>query len=277
MHLFDSESPMRKSQRITAAEWEALYRLSGELADFPVSDVMPASIFMLERLSRIIGAVGGFWMCAGRVFQGADAEKDTLHGWRPLYYGHFPRPDDFAVKLYQDWIHYRPNYLVDPHVQAVAADIGQRRCQLRPELVDDPTWAACATVQEVMRPLGIADRIISAFPLSTTAEIFIGVDRAPGETNFGPHERELLLRAGEGMGWLHRRLARSFGLIDAQRRLSPRECELVPLLLAGQSEKQVATALDLTPRSAHQLTVRLYRKFGVHGRAEFMAMWLNRR
>lgn len=56
--------------------------------------------------------------------------------------------------------------------------------------------------------------------------------------------------------------------------LTPAEQRLLPELLTGDSEKVIAERLSLTPGTAHQYAVGLYRKFGVRGRIEFMALWL---
>lgn len=54
--------------------------------------------------------------------------------------------------------------------------------------------------------------------------------------------------------------------------LSPRMRQLVVLLMDGRSEKQAANALGISPHTVHIHVTRLYRRLGVHSRAELLAM-----
>lgn len=51
---------------------------------------------------------------------------------------------------------------------------------------------------------------------------------------------------------------------------------MLPLLLSGRSEKQIACALGLTVRTTHIYVQSIYRKLYVHSRAELMALWMPR-
>jgi DNA-binding CsgD family transcriptional regulator len=48
-------------------------------------------------------------------------------------------------------------------------------------------------------------------------------------------------------------------------------------LLEGDSEKQVALRMGLSPTTVHQYVTMLYRRFGVQSRAELLARVLRRR
>jgi len=47
-------------------------------------------------------------------------------------------------------------------------------------------------------------------------------------------------------------------------------------LLEGDSEKQVAARLEVSPATAHQYVSSLYRRFAVRSRAELLAYFLRR-
>jgi DNA-binding CsgD family transcriptional regulator len=117
--------------------------------------------------------------------------------------------------------------------------------------------------------------LVGSFAITPTVEIYYGIDRARGERPFNRRERDLLLLILKHLGWFHRRLALSLGLIEARTSLSPRRRELLRLLLTGRSEKQIADDLQLTASTVHQYVTQMYRNFGVHGRVELMALWLN--
>jgi len=58
--------------------------------------------------------------------------------------------------------------------------------------------------------------------------------------------------------------------------LSPRLAQTFGHLLAGQSEKEVAGALQLSPHTVHVYVKALYRRFNVSSRAELLARHLHR-
>jgi DNA-binding NarL/FixJ family response regulator len=52
--------------------------------------------------------------------------------------------------------------------------------------------------------------------------------------------------------------------------LSPRLRQTLACLLQGDSEKQVAARLGLSPATTHQYVTALYRRFGVQSRAQLL-------
>jgi DNA-binding NarL/FixJ family response regulator len=58
--------------------------------------------------------------------------------------------------------------------------------------------------------------------------------------------------------------------------LPPRLRQTLHCLLEGDSEKQVAARLGLSQATTHQYVTALYRRFGVHSRAELMAYAMRR-
>ena len=61
-----------------------------------------------------------------------------------------------------------------------------------------------------------------------------------------------------------------------RRPLAPRVKQTLDLLLAGQSEKQIARALRLSPHTVHDYVKTLYRDFEVTTRAELLALWVRK-
>ncbi|HEV7302464.1 MAG TPA: LuxR C-terminal-related transcriptional regulator [Tepidisphaeraceae bacterium] len=56
--------------------------------------------------------------------------------------------------------------------------------------------------------------------------------------------------------------------------LSSRQLETLEMLLGGLSEKQVATAMELSVHTVHVYVKSLYVALGVNSRAELMALFL---
>jgi DNA-binding CsgD family transcriptional regulator len=159
--------------------------------------------------------------------------------------------------------------------QALARTAGEHRAFLRHELVDDTTWARCPQVEELLRPLGIEDRLMCGIAVAPDVEILVGVDRAAGDARFGELDRDLMGAMAEQLAWFHRRVAWSHGMSAAGEMFQKREREIVAQLLSPRSEKQIASALGLTERCTHQYIVGVYRKLGVSGRAEMVARLLH--
>lgn len=66
------------------------------------------------------------------------------------------------------------------------------------------------------------------------------------------------------------------GLLNAARPLSPRERDVLRLLLTGASEREIARSRGVTPATTHQYVAAVLRNFGAHSRAELMSQWLRR-
>jgi DNA-binding NarL/FixJ family response regulator len=58
--------------------------------------------------------------------------------------------------------------------------------------------------------------------------------------------------------------------------LSPRLRQTLACLLRGDSEKQLAARLGLSPATIHQYVTALYRHFGVTSRAQLLALMIKR-
>jgi len=58
--------------------------------------------------------------------------------------------------------------------------------------------------------------------------------------------------------------------------LAPRLQQTLELLLAGDSEKQIARKLAISPHTVHAYVKSLYRKFEVSSRGELLARWVKR-
>lgn len=255
---------------------DAVIRLWHELAEFPVSSPQEALDHCLKALGHQIGAVNVTWVGAMREKNWErNANSDRMLGWRPRTCvplhptGEWQRAHEMAMDAI------KTNYM-DPHTVAVVTYSGQNRCDLCEELVSEREWKETRIYREVLTPLRIAHRLYSASATAPGAESYLIFDRESGARKFGARERDLLAFFLRGSTLFHREMLQMHGLIGASRPLSPREREVLRLLLTDASECEIAQALGLTPGTTHQYAVAVLRKFGAHGRAELMAQWLRR-
>jgi len=117
---------------------------------------------------------------------------------------------------------------------------------------------------------------VSVYQISDRDSIFnaITVHRAPREREFSPRDAALEVLHGE-LGPLIGR-----ALVSATEPgpdgLSPRLRQTLACLLRGDSEKQLAARLGLSPATIHQYVTALYRHFGVTSRAQLLALMIKR-
>lgn len=261
--------------RLSWQDQDAIIALWHELTEFPASAPQEALGHCLRALAQQIGAVNATWVGVVREKNWESKNPhDPLLGWRPNICVTLNPTDEWqrAHEVAMDAV--RNNYM-DPQTVALANRSGQNRCFLRDEVVRDRDWKRDRINREVLAPLGIGHRLIGAAATAPGAESYLIFDRGDGR-GFGARERDLLAFFLRGSTLLHREMLQMHGLLNAFRPLSPRERDVLRLLLNGISEKELARELNLTPATAHQYVVAVLHNFGAHSRAELMAQWLRR-
>lgn len=148
-----------------------------------------------------------------------------------------------------------------------------RLTRLRSDLVGDHAWEASGNAP-AWEAAGIMDFVASLYPLGKGAYSAVGFYRRAGGRRFAARDRVLVDMLVPQIDWLHRATEEGLNGVSLDH-LSPREREVLTLLLAGNARKEVASKLNL---SAHTVTDHLkviYKKFGVRSRAELLARFIN--
>jgi DNA-binding CsgD family transcriptional regulator len=259
---------------IRLRDLRVIERLWRELAEFPPDASDQALEHCFRELARLVGAANVFWVGGLREqpAQANDPVNDPLRGWRVRAVRHLYR-DERLERLLADHLRHVRLRLPDPHTEAMAATAGATRAFLRQEIVDDRAWERSWQTNEVLRPLGIADRLVGAHTVNAANESYLGLDRGRGRP-FGERERDLLRLFLAGAPRFHRDALRAHGLIGCAAPLTSREQQILQLLLTDLSEKQIASEMSIGWRTAHQHAVSIFRKLGVKGRTGLMALWV---
>lgn len=261
--------------RLKSRDVEAVSELWRDLGEFPASRPREALEHCMERLTEIVGACNVSWMAA--IQESQARPDDPMGGWSAGDIAVLHDADAFLRRHEATLKHFKKED-VDPQSAAMVARAGTTtRAVLRAALVDDATWERSWLYQEVLRPLGIEDRLVGAFPISPTAESYFALDRTPGDPPFDDRARDVLHLFLSGCPLFHDEQLRVRGLLDALEGLTPRERSVLKLLLTGLSEREMADALDLSFHTVHEYVISVYRKFGVHSRPELTARWLRSR
>ncbi len=133
----------------------------------------------------------------------------------------------------------------------------------RAELVGDEVWYRSPLANESFRAHDCDDFIFSTVPVGPHAHASLGLLRAWRDRPFGAREKLLveLLHEELGREWRGAR----------EPRVSRRQREVLELLRRGDSEKEVAAALEVSTHTVHDHVKALHRAYGVRSRGELMA------
>jgi DNA-binding CsgD family transcriptional regulator len=256
---------MRKSDLLRLQDVRDAYRLIGECRDLGHEPAL-WQMRMFAGLCRLVGADKasggeGFW------------QRET-RGIEPLssfVVGH----DAGHRKLFAAYLR-EITPQGDPILRALADLPGRVLTRTRTAVVPDATWYKSADFNYYRKPAGIDHCLASICEVSAHGAIaVITLHRGVGDRDFSPGEVRLL-------EFFHEELGRLVGrqLVSATETnpdmLSPRLRHTLACLVQGDSEKQAAARLGLSPTTVHEYVTALYRRFGVRSRGELLAHVMRR-
>jgi DNA-binding CsgD family transcriptional regulator len=261
---------------LTSSDWRAMLALVGEVGEIASSASAQPHAHLTAELSKLIGAGPVWWYMVG----GAAGPEDTS-GPVIRSYVHGLTPEDMQ-RWEQSYLR-ELAYEAHPMWPRAFATPGHARSFLRRDLVEDGVWYRSAHIADWSRSFGFDDVVSAIVPIGGGAELCIATMRPWGDRTFGGREREMMRLLTTHTAWLGRRpdplaqAARSGnGAAEAANGLAPRHRAMLELLLTGQSEKEIAVALQVSPRTAHKYVEQIYRAFEVSSRAELMARFIAR-
>ena len=250
------------SGNLAADDVRALLRLCGELRELGADPaawrdhltlaferLCAASVAMVGELRVKPHSAGSGGRCADAVALLHAADRGVAADRRARFY------DDVI------WI----DHASDPTLDAVLPLYGTAFTRARSQLVADDGWyrSPCA---ERLRAHDCDDFLFSMAPVPRLGVISsIETFRPWGGRRFSDRER-LILQL------LHEELARDW-IADAGSgvRLTPRQRQVLELLRAGLSEKEIAGRLDISDHTAHDHVKAVYRAAQVRSRGELLA------
>jgi DNA-binding CsgD family transcriptional regulator len=184
-------------------------------------------------------------------------------------------PDDGSE---QRWREYTQSVPVErtPEFAYFNRFSGDRLTLSRDEIWGRETWYRSKTFNDIHRACGIDDYLMSVRATGIPGRsLSIWVHREVGAPGLTDRDRAMI-------GLIHDAVGREVGGFlapaDAPRlaTLTDRRREVLALLLRGDSEKQIAFALDLGRATVHEHVLALYRHFGVASRGELLAGFIGR-
>lgn len=254
---------MAKADTLRVGDVHGAHRLIGECRDLG-SDPALWQPRMMQGLSRLFGdapATGG----EGRV--------DASGAIAPLtYFDH-----GFDAADHRTYLGYMQNGgpMLDPFVRALHRTRGNLVARTRKDVVSDAVYRRASVVERYLRPGRVHHRLASILATTDDTVCLLHLHRAPGERDFSSRERTLL-------EYVHRELGPLVGraLVSATEAspvtLPRRLRQTLACLVEGDSEKQVAAHLGVSPATVHQYVTALYRRFGVNSRGQLLAHVMKR-
>ncbi len=258
------------TEQLRTGDWRQLADIWRSIGEAPAGDAELGLERGAALLGDMLGGVNTLVTIAARSERRRRA-RDPLDGFRPSVHID-ARREPWRADLAAEWSSVASNYIGDPTMRRLADGAGRQRA-IRLGASAGPRWRD-TPLGRLLAVLQLRDRLIGAVPLTSDVELILVVDRDRGDRAFGARD-EARLRCGlDGFRTTARRVARTHGLMDSERRLARRESEVLRCLLRGATESQVADELGISAGTVHQYAVRLHRAFGVHSRAELLALFL---
>lgn len=256
---------MGQSKRLRLQDVRSVFRLVGECRDLGWSSVLWRRR-ALEGLCLILGAKSAVGM--ELVWQ-----RPQLPG-QPVQIvdiGFTPREQALVMEfLGTAW----PDSAC-PLSAALVRLSGRLVTRTRTQMVEDRAWYR-SHIYEVRKAGGFDHDIHSLCQTSSNGETnYITLDRTRGERDFSPREQRLLHLFQVEVSRLIGTVLPKASAPDPMR-LSPRLRQTLDCLLDGDSEKQAALRLGLSPTTIHEYVTALYRYFQVNSRSELLAFFLKR-
>ena len=214
-----------------------------------------------------------------RLGTGDLAAHDLCSGWRVrevLVHGATPEVQA-RVRDYLDGMDKQDPDRVGETTVRVLQNTGRFQVHtLHGGLLDYERFRQSAHYQLYYAPYGFADRLWVGCPVNADVDSGFVFDRLErtGKGRFTADDQARAAFLLGGINWFHRRLVLSRGITVGRSPLTPAERQVLGLLLTGRSEKEIADTLGRGPGTVHGRVTTIYRKLGVRGRAELMALWL---
>jgi DNA-binding CsgD family transcriptional regulator len=261
---------MPKNQRIKAAEVRALFLLLGECRELGDDPIVWRQHFY-GQLAKMLGA---------DAIAGAEMHNcltGRMHSPGAVLVGFEQGISVEGLKITWEWNAIDPNLSTlwrefRPALEASPEGLTAARGQL----LSDDAWYRCNDYQMAGRLSG-TDAVMHSFLSIDGRDFYDGIAfmRGEGEQQFGEHEVALA-------SLVHQETTRLTGGPLAQfeeprpTQLTPRVRQVLACLLEGDTDKQVAARLDLSPHTVNQYTKQIFRHFGVTSRTELLARWIRR-
>jgi len=263
---------MFRSARLRASDWRAIRDMTGEARELG-DDAFAWNDHWLSRLAKLTDASLGHF---GELEFAADQRPRDFGVAIWGYQEGFVELSTAAAQL--DAFRDDPDFFrsLRQYLQLGAAEDGL--CLARRDFIEDRDWYGSTDHLVAQSSFGV-DPVLYCFrPIAGARDDELSgliLNRERGMRPFSPREKAIVREAHDALApYLGRALARFHEPSPAD--LAPRTRQVLACMLEGDSDKQVASRLGLSPYTVNQYAKTIYRHFGVESRSELLARWLRR-
>jgi DNA-binding CsgD family transcriptional regulator len=235
-----------------------------------------ARLLLLERTRRLLRCAAVFWtvldpdQTTSSAPDPSGAVRTDIHGL-----------DDWQRALWEKPFFDGGEYVTNPLWEPLQRQVGRLRTHRRAEVVAEEVWTRHPQ-NELARALGFDDDVASMVPIGRGRECLLAASTGIGDPRLCERERLLLHLVQGALPWFSATLMeplRDRGgrlrLTGLEARLAPRLRPVLRQLLTGRTEKEIAAALGLSPRTVHKYVELIFAASEVSGRAELMALFID--
>jgi len=246
-----------------ATDVQKILRLVGGAAELWYEPSLQRQ-FTLDSLCRLLNARMGVCFTIG----------DCVYG------GQTPCPDftqvgldDCGASLWQKYL--KTGTPRDPVMDVLSAVQGRVITFTRREAVADTDWLNSDHYKKLRKPLGLGPSLyVKINAQSIDRQTLVLLCRATGAEAFSERDAYLVDLCLSEMAWP---FTAEMNYVDPKlESLQPRLKKVMMLLLEGDSEKQVAFKLGLSPHTVHEYVKDLYSELKVSSRGELLAQWVGK-
>ena len=220
--------------------------------------------FTLDSLCRMLNAKVGICFTMGDVLIG---------GMTPCKDFTQVGLDETGVMLFEEYL--RCGKPRDPVIDVLAAIEGRVTTFTRREAVADEDWYRSTHYKQMRKPLCLGPSLyVKIVAQSIERTTIVMLFRETGAEAFSERDAYLVDLCLSEMAWpFTPEMTYTDPRVDA---LQPRLKKVMKLLLEGDSEKQVAFKLGLSPHTVHEYVKNLYSELEVNSRGELLAQFVGK-
>jgi DNA-binding CsgD family transcriptional regulator len=242
---------------------QAILRLVGGAAELWYEPTLQRQ-FTLDSLCRLLNAKVGICFTMG------DA---LLGGMTPCSQVAHVGLDEMGAMLFDEYL--RSGRPADPVIEVLAAIPGRITTLSRRDAVADQDWFKSDHYRKIRKPLKLGPSLyIKINAASIDRQTVVMLLRGEGEPAFTERDAYLVDLCLSEMAWP---FTPEMSYVDPRvESLQPRLKKVMKLLLEGDSEKQVAYKLGLSPHTVHEYVKNLYSELEVSSRGELLAQFVGK-
>jgi DNA-binding CsgD family transcriptional regulator len=258
---------LARSKQLRLSDIRAVFRLLAEIQELR-ADSVGWQQRMILGLCDLLGMRQG----ASHLFTGFHPDGDV----KPIEAVYAGWASSESAALWNRFLK-EGGWRGDPILNKAIQVPGVLRTHLRETLIEDGQWYQSECWNEIAKPAGTDDVLVCwqrRYPSGRVRGLALQRDRHDGRLTIRQRNIFHLFNVELYRLWSEGRIDQSAPL--ATPSLSPRQGQLLNLLLEGKSVKETAACMGIAYRTTEDYVKALYRRFEVRSRAELLAKFIRR-